>query len=82
MNVHDVAVCSEIPNAWGVDARCPNPIFIDGSAAVRLNGIRAGGVVGVREEGEREGREGLGNLRLRMWITGVLIRSLLMDQQG
>lgn len=33
VNVHDVAVCSEIPNAWGVDARCPNPIFIDGSAA-------------------------------------------------
>lgn len=33
LNVHDVTVCSEIPNAWGVDNRCPNPIFIDGSAA-------------------------------------------------
>ncbi|XP_072018811.1 NADPH oxidase 2-like isoform X2 [Amphiura filiformis] len=30
---HDISVCKDIPNQWGVDPRCPDPVFKDGSPA-------------------------------------------------
>ena len=40
LNVHDVKVCKDIPDQWGNDPRCPEPVFKDGSAAVSVSKIK------------------------------------------